>query len=62
MCYKQIFQPRTVGASECASLARSEAHSKSWESTVGRSLCSKVSSGGDDLDQSIVGIDEMERL
>ena len=35
---------------------------KSWESTAGGNLCSKFSSGGDDLDQSIVGIDDLERL
>ena len=58
VCHKQVFQPRTVGAGECATLAKSKAHTKSWESTVGRNLCSKFSSGGDDLDQSIVGIDD----
>ena len=30
--------------------------------TVGRNLCSKFSSGGDDLAQSIVGIDDLERF
>ena len=39
-----------------------EAHTKSGESTVGRNLCSKFSIGGDDLDQSIVGIDYLERF
>ena len=62
VCYKQVLQPRTVGASECVTLAKSKAHTKSWESTAGRNLCSKFSSGGDDLDQSIVGIDDLERL
>ena len=62
VCYKQIFQPRTVGAGECATLAKSKAHMKSRKSTVGRNLCSKLSSGGDDLDQSIVGIDDLERF
>ena len=61
-CHQQVLQPRTVGASECASLAKSKAHTKSGESTAGRDLCSKFSSGGDDLDQSIVGIDDLERL
>ena len=60
VCHK--LQPRTVGASECATLAKSKAHTKSWESTAGRNLCSKFSSGGDDLDQSIVGIDDLERF
>ena len=36
VCHKQVLQPRTVGASECASLAESEAHTKSGESTTGR--------------------------
>ena len=54
VCYKQIFQPRTVSAGECATLAKSKAHTKSRKSTVGRNLCSKLSSGGDDLDQCIV--------
>ena len=62
VCHKQVFQPRTVGAGECATLAKSKAHTKSRESTVGRNLCSKLSSGGDDLDQSIVGIDDLERF
>ena len=62
VCYKQVLQPRTLGASECATLAKSKAHTKSWESTAGRNLCSKFSSGGDDLDQSIVGIDDLERV
>ena len=35
---------------------------KAGESTAGGNLCSKFSSGGDDLDQSIVGIDDLERL
>ena len=56
MCHKQVLQPRTVSASECASLAESKAHTKSGESTAGRNLCSKFSSGGDDLDQSIVAL------
>ena len=60
--YKQIFQPRTVGAGECATLAKSKAHTKSRKSTVRRNLCSKFSGGGDDLDQSIVGIDDLERF
>ena len=47
---KQIFQPRTVGAGECATLAKSKAHTKSQKSTVGRNLCSKLGSGGDDLE------------
>ena len=34
VCYKQIFQPRTVGAGECATLAKSKAHTKSPKSTV----------------------------
>ena len=46
VCYKQIFQPRTVGAGECTALAKSKAHTKSQKSTVGRNLCSKLSSGG----------------
>ena len=62
VCYKQVFQPRTVGAGECATLAKSKAHTKSWESTVGRNLCSMLRSRGDDLDQSIVGIDDLERF
>ena len=49
VCHKQVLQPRTVGAGECASLAESEAHTKSGKSTTGRDLCSKFSSGGDDL-------------
>ena len=60
--HQQVLQPRTVGASECATLAKSKAQTKSGESTAGRNLRSKLSSGGDDLDQSIVGIDELERL
>ena len=56
VCHKQVLQPRTVGASECASLAESEAHTNSGESTTGRDLCSKFSSGGNDLDQSIVSM------
>ena len=35
---------------------------KSTKSTSGRNLCSKFSSDGDDLDQSIVGIDDLERF
>ena len=62
VCHKQVLQPRTVGASECATLAKSKAHTKSRKSTVGRNLCSKLSSGGDDLDQSIVGIEDLEKL
>ena len=62
VCYKEIFQPRTVGAGECATLAKSKAQTKSQKSTVGRNLCSKLSSGGDDLDQSIVGINDLERF
>ena len=50
VCYKQIFQPRTVGAGERPTLAKSKAHTKSGESTTGRNLCSKFSSGGNDLD------------
>ena len=34
VCHKQVLQPRTVGASECASLAESEAYTKSGESTT----------------------------
>ena len=37
-------------------------HWQSRKLTVGRNLCSKLSSGGDDLDQSIVGIDDLERF
>ena len=62
VCYKQVLQLRTVGAGECATLAESEAHTKSRKSTVGRNFCSKLSSGGDDLDQSILGIDDLERF
>ena len=62
VCHQQVLQPRTVGASECATLAKSKAHTKSGESTAGRNLCSKFSSGGDDLDQSVVGIDDLEKL
>ena len=62
VCHKQIFQPRTVGAGERVTLAKSKARTKSRKSTVGRNLCSKLSSGGDDLDQSIVGIDDLERF
>ena len=51
-----------IGAGECATLAKSKAHTKSRKSTVGRNLCSKLSSGGDDLDQSIVEIDDLERF
>ena len=58
VCHQQVLQPRTVGASECASLARP----KSGESTTCRDLCSKFSSGGDDLDQSIVRINDLERF
>ena len=61
VCHQQVLQPRTVGDSECATLAKSKAHTKSGESTAGRNLCSKFSSGGDDVDQSIVGIDGLER-
>ena len=43
VCHKKVFQPRTVGAGECATLAKWKAHTKSWESTVGRNLCSKLS-------------------
>ena len=28
VCHQQAFQPRTVGASECATLAKSKAHTK----------------------------------
>ena len=28
VCHKQVFQPRTVGAGECATLAKSKAHTK----------------------------------
>ena len=42
--------------------AKSKAHKKSRKSTAGGNLCSKLSSGGDDLDQSILGIDDLERL
>ena len=62
VCHKHVLQPRTVGTSECASLAESKAHTKSRKSTVGRNLCSKLSGGGDDLDQSIVGINDLERF
>ena len=62
VCHQQVLQPRTVGACECASLAESEAHTKSGESTTCRDICSKLSSGGDDLDQSIVGINDLERF
>ena len=62
VCHQQVLQPRTVGASECASLAESKAHSKSGESATGRDLCSEFSSGGDDLDQSIVEIKDLERF
>ena len=62
VCPKQVLQPRTVGAGECASLAESEAHTKSGESTTCRDLCSKFSSGGDGLDQSMVGINDLERF
>ena len=55
-------QPRKVGAGECATLANSKAHTKSLKFTVGRNLCSKLSGGGDDLDQSIVRIDDLERF
>ena len=54
MCHNQVLQPRTVGEGECASLAESKAHTKSGESTTGKDICSKLSLGGDDLDQSIV--------
>ena len=60
--HQQALQPRTVGSSKCASLAKSKAHTKSAKSTVGRNLCSKFSSGGDDLDLSIAGIHDLERL
>ena len=60
--HQHVLQPRTVGASECVTLAKSKAHTKSWESTAGGNLCSKFSSGGDDLNQSIVGIGDLERL
>ena len=59
---KQVLQPRTVGASLRATLAKSKAHTNSGESTAGGNLCSKLTSGGDDLDQSIVGIDDLERF
>ena len=62
VCHKQVLQPRTVSASECATLAKSKDHTKSWESTAGRNLCSNFGSGGDDLDQSIVGINDLERF
>ena len=60
VCAQQVLQPRTVGASECPSLVKSKAHTISRLSTTGRDLCSKFSSGGDDLDQSIVGIDDLD--
>ena len=62
VCHQQVLQPRTVGASVCATLAKSKAHTKREESTAGRNLCSKFSSGGDDVDQSIVGINDLERF
>ena len=60
--HQQVLQPRTVGSSECATLAKSKTHTKSGKSTAGRNLWSNFSSGGDDLDQSIVGIDDLERF
>ena len=62
VCHKQVLQSRTVGASECASLAESKAHAKSGESAAGRNICGELSSGGDDMDQSIVLIDDLERF
>ena len=50
VCHQQVLQSRTVGASECAALAKSKAHTKGAESRAGRNLCSKFGSGGDDLD------------
>ena len=50
------------GRLQSASLAKSKAHTKSGDSTAGGNLCSKFSSGRDDMDQSIVGIDDLERL
>ena len=38
VCHQQVLQPRTVGAIECASLAESEAHTKSEESTTCRDI------------------------
>ena len=43
----------------CASLV---AHTNSGESTTGGDLCSKFSSGGNYFDQSIVGINDLERF
>ena len=43
-------------------LAESEAHTKSGESPTCGDLCSKFSSGGDDLDQGIVGLNYPERF
>ena len=62
VCHKQVLQPRTLGASECATLAKSKAHTKSGESTTCGDLCSKFSSGGDDVDQGIMGLNYLERF
>ena len=58
----KYFNQERSAPGECVTLAKSKARTKSWESTAGRNLCSKLSSGGDDLDQSIVGIDDLERF
>ena len=62
VCHQLVLQPRTVGPSKGATLAKSKTHTKTLKSTAGRNLCRKFSSGRDDLAQSIVGIDDMERF
>ena len=58
---KYFDQERSAPVS-VTTLAKSKAHTKSGKSTTGRNLCSKFSSGGDDLDQSIVGIDDLGKI
>ena len=59
---KYVNQERSAPVSVLHTLAKSKGHTKSWESTVGENLRSKLSSDGDDLDQSIVGIDDLDRF
>ena len=63
VCHKQVCQPRTVGASECTTHTGEveRSHEKLGVHSC-ENLRSKLSSGGDDLDQSIVGIDNLDRF
>ena len=62
MCHDQILQPGTIGTGERSSLAESEVDAKGWQSTVGGDLCCQLSRGGNDVDQGVVGFDDVERL